>query len=77
MMFSLLRISLGATVLFKLFNAIYMEVIGKMMIIYSLIVISLIVFRLIYAPDVSFYFVVVLGLNTISWLFRFEWRLLT
>jgi hypothetical protein len=48
-------------VLFKLSNAIYVVVIGKMLITYSLIAHSLIVFGLIYAPVVSFHFVAVLG----------------
>jgi len=60
----LLRISSGAIVLlFKLSNAIYVEVIGKMLITYSFIVHSPIAFGLIYAPNVSFPFVVVLRLE--------------
>jgi hypothetical protein len=41
---------------FKLSNAIYTKVIGKMLITYSLIAHSLIAFGLIYALDVSFHF---------------------
>jgi hypothetical protein len=48
---------------FKLSNSIYVEEIGKMLITYSLIAHSLIAFGLIYAPDVSFHFTVVLGLT--------------
>jgi len=44
-------------------NAIYVEVIGKMLITYSLILHSPITFGLIYAPDISFPFVVVLRLE--------------
>jgi hypothetical protein len=63
MKLSLLRISSGAIVLFKLSNAIYVEVIGKMLITYYLIVHSPITFGLIYAPNVSFPFAVVLRLE--------------
>jgi len=63
MKLSLLRISSGAIVLFKLSNAIYVEVIGKMLITYYLIVHSPIIFGLIYARDVSFPFAVVLRLE--------------
>jgi hypothetical protein len=49
--------------LFRLSNAIYVEVIGKMLINYSLIAHSLIVFGSIYAPDISFHFAIVLGLT--------------
>jgi hypothetical protein len=48
---------------FKLSNAIYMEETRKMLITYSLIAHSLIAFSLIYAPDVSFHFAVILGLT--------------
>jgi hypothetical protein len=64
MKLSLLRLSLGVMVLlFKLSNAIYVEVIGKMLITYSYIVHSPITFGLIHAPDVSFPFAVVLRLE--------------
>jgi hypothetical protein len=56
-----LRISSGAIVLFRLSDAIYVEVIGKMLITYSLIVHSPIIFGLIYAPDVSFFSPLFLG----------------
>ena len=50
-------------VLFRLSNAIYEEVIGKMLITYSLVSHSLTVFGLIYAPDVLFHFATVFGLT--------------
>jgi hypothetical protein len=50
-------------VLFRLSDAIYVEVIQKMLITYSLIDHSPIAFGLIYAPDVSFPFTVVFGLT--------------
>jgi hypothetical protein len=59
---SLLRISLGPIVLFRLSNAFNVEVIGKMLIIYILIAHSLIIFGMIYAPNVSSSFIVALGL---------------
>jgi hypothetical protein len=52
-----------AMVSFKLSNAIYMEMIGKMLITNSLIAHSLIAFGLIYALDVSFHVIAVLGLT--------------
>jgi hypothetical protein len=52
----------GAMVLFRLSDAIYVEVIGKMLITYSLSAHSPIAFGLIYTLDVSFPFVVALAL---------------
>jgi hypothetical protein len=48
---------------FKLSNVIYVEVIRKMLITYSLIAYYLITCGLLYAPDVSFHFAAVLGLT--------------
>jgi hypothetical protein len=55
-------------VLFRLSDTNFIGVIGKMLITYSLIAQSLITCGLIYAPDVSFPFAIVLGVSTISWL---------
>jgi hypothetical protein len=62
MKLSLLKMSLGPMVLFRLFDAFYVGVIGKMLITYFLTAHSLITFGMIYALDASFLFGVALGL---------------
>jgi hypothetical protein len=62
MKLSLLKMSLGPMVLFRLFDAFYVGVIGKMLITYFLFAHSLITFGMIYSPYVSSPSIVALGL---------------
>ena len=64
MKLSLLKISYDPMVLFRLSDALYVEVIGKMLITHFLTTHSLIAFGVIHAPNVSSLFIVALGLTT-------------